>query len=81
MESIVRKVNKLNRSVSVVIPKEIQQAIQIQPGDEVSFSINGEGEVVLRKAAASKSTDAELLEEIQQLYAEFADSMSYLKDK
>jgi AbrB family looped-hinge helix DNA binding protein len=81
MEAIIRKVNKLNRSVSVVIPKEIQQAIQIQPGDDVSFSINEEGEVVLRKAAAPKSTDAELLEEIQQLYAEFADSMSYLKDK
>lgn len=81
MDIVTRKVNKINRSVSVVIPKEIQQAMRIKSGDEVSFRVNDDGDVVLRKVTHAREDDAQLLTEIQQLYDEFADSMGYLKDK
>jgi len=36
----------------VTIPKQIRDALHLQPGSAVDFSVNGEGELVIRKAGA-----------------------------
>jgi antitoxin PrlF len=34
----------------VTIPKNVRDALRLAPGDSVAFDVNGEGEVILRKA-------------------------------
>ena len=34
----------------VTIPKRIRDALQLEPGSAVSFSVNGDGEIVLQRA-------------------------------
>jgi len=34
----------------VTIPKHIRDALKLEPGNAVDFSVNGEGEVVLHRA-------------------------------
>lgn len=34
----------------VTIPKKVREALHLQPGSEVEFAVNANGEVVLRKA-------------------------------
>ena len=35
----------------VTIPKRVRDALGLSPGDAVDFAVNGEGQVVIRKAA------------------------------
>ena len=34
----------------VTIPKKVRDALRLSPGDQVDFDVNGQGEVVVRKA-------------------------------
>jgi AbrB family looped-hinge helix DNA binding protein len=35
----------------VTIPKRVREALRLAPGDPVDFEVNGDGQVVVRKAA------------------------------
>ena len=37
---------------SVTLPRRVREALLLSPGDAVEFHLNGNGEFVLRKAAA-----------------------------
>ena len=37
----------------VFVPKRVREALLLSPGDAVEFVVNGNGEVVLRKALAA----------------------------
>jgi AbrB family looped-hinge helix DNA binding protein len=45
--------NALTTKGQVTIPKHIRDALHLQPGAAVEFSVNGQGEVVLHPVAAS----------------------------
>lgn len=40
----------------VTIPKHIRDALQLEPGNAVEFSVNREGEVVLQRAQRGRPT-------------------------
>jgi AbrB family looped-hinge helix DNA binding protein len=40
----------------VFVPKRVRVALLLSPGDTVEFVVNGNGEVVLRKAPAAVTT-------------------------
>ena len=40
----------------VTLPKQVREALLLSPGDAVEFRLNGNGEVVLRKAPAATLT-------------------------
>ena len=40
----------------VTIPKKIRDALKLVPGASVEFAVNGDGDVVLRKVGARKSS-------------------------
>ena len=40
----------------VTIPKQIRDALRLEPGDAVEFEINATGEVVLRKRTSGTNT-------------------------
>ena len=40
----------------VFVPKRVREALLLSPGDAVEFVVNGNGEVVLRKAPAATLT-------------------------
>ncbi|MBO9646360.1 MAG: type II toxin-antitoxin system PrlF family antitoxin [Pseudacidovorax sp.] len=42
----------------VTIPKQVRDALGLTPGTAVDFAINRDGQVVLQKAEASRSTAA-----------------------
>jgi AbrB family looped-hinge helix DNA binding protein len=42
----------------VTIPRRVRQVLLLSPGDAVEFHVNGNGEVVLRKAPATVSAVA-----------------------
>jgi AbrB family looped-hinge helix DNA binding protein len=37
----------------VTVPKQIREALRLEPGDAVEFDVNAAGEVVLRKLVAN----------------------------
>jgi antitoxin PrlF len=39
----------------VTIPKHIRDALKLEPGNAVDFSVNGEGEVVLQRAKQGRA--------------------------
>ena len=41
----------------VTIPKKIRDALDLQPGCELNFAINDEGDVLLQKAAINQKKD------------------------
>ena len=46
---------RLTSKGQVTIPKKVRDALKLVPGTGVVFDVNGDGEVVLRKADARKS--------------------------
>ena len=40
----------------VFVPRRVREALLLSPGDAVEFVVNGNGEVVLRKAPAAATT-------------------------
>ncbi|MGH9904975.1 MAG: AbrB/MazE/SpoVT family DNA-binding domain-containing protein [Pyrinomonadaceae bacterium] len=46
----------------VPIPKKIRDALKLVPGAGVEFGVNGDGDVVLRKAGARKSSKPDRFE-------------------
>jgi antitoxin PrlF len=45
----------------IIVPKPVREALRLSPGDLVEFAVNGNGEVLLRKAltAAPQGTRRE----------------------
>ena len=41
----------------VTVPKQIRDALRLEPGDAVEFEINATGEVVLRKRTSGATAD------------------------
>jgi AbrB family looped-hinge helix DNA binding protein len=44
----------VTRKGQVTVPKQIRDALGINPGTQVAFEVNKDGEVVLRKARQTK---------------------------
>jgi len=44
--------NRLTTKGQVTIPKQVRDALHLMPGDRVDFHVNGDGQVVVRKAGA-----------------------------
>ncbi|HEV3181235.1 MAG TPA: AbrB/MazE/SpoVT family DNA-binding domain-containing protein [Steroidobacteraceae bacterium] len=40
----------------VTVPKPVREALRLSPGDALEFQVNGNGEVVLRKAPSATPT-------------------------
>jgi antitoxin PrlF len=50
-----RRMNAVTVKGQVTIPKAIRDALDIRPGSLVEFTVNGAGEIVLRKADAGQA--------------------------
>lgn len=46
----------------VTIPKKVRDALSLSPGDAVSFDVNTEGQVVVRKAGSRVATKGDRFE-------------------
>ena len=44
---------RITRRGQVFVPKRVREALQLSPGDAIEFMVNGNGEVILRKALAA----------------------------
>lgn len=81
MELITRKINRLNRSLSVVIPKEVSEAIGVKSGDEVSFAVNEDKSITIRPVVKNVEADEQMIERYAKMYQKLKPAMDYLKDK
>ena len=55
---------KITANGHLALPKHVRETLELSPGDGVEFHVNGEGEVVLRKAPA-EAADGEHGERMQ----------------
>jgi AbrB family looped-hinge helix DNA binding protein len=46
----------------VTIPKQIRDSLDLQPGTRLEFTVNGDGEVVLQRADATRRRKADRFE-------------------
>lgn len=46
----------------VTIPKKVREALQLSPGDGVSFDVNRDGQVVVAKSGASPASKRDRFE-------------------
>lgn len=46
----------------VTIPKQIRDSLDLQPGTRLEFTVNGDGEVVLQRAGATRRRKADRFE-------------------
>lgn len=76
-----RKVNKLNRSLSVVIPKEVLATTGIKAGDELAFTVNDDKSITLRPVVRERNADAQMVKRYADLYQQLKPAMDYLKEK
>ena len=49
----------------VTVPKQIREALRLEPGDAVEFDVNAAGEVVLRKLVANATTASDSERQLQ----------------
>ena len=49
----------------VTIPKHVRDALDLAPGTEVDFEINGAGELVLRKSGPARAAPADRFEAVR----------------
>jgi AbrB family looped-hinge helix DNA binding protein len=79
--AITRKVNKLNRSLSVVIPKEVLATTGIKAGDELSFAVNDDKSITLRPVVREQDGDEQMVKRYADLYQQLKPAMDYLREK
>jgi len=48
---------KITANGHLALPKHVRETLELSPGDAVEFGVNGNGEVVLRKAPAESADD------------------------
>lgn len=78
----VRKVNRMGNSLGVGIPKSIIDALQLEKGDELAFSVDNNNQITLRKKRNLEDrVDPELLEMISETFEEHDDVFRNLKDR
>jgi AbrB family looped-hinge helix DNA binding protein len=46
---------KITANGHLALPEHVRETLQLSPGDAVEFGVNGNGEVVLRKAPAESA--------------------------
>jgi antitoxin PrlF len=79
--------NRLTIKGQVTIPKRVRDALQLEPGDGISFDVNASGEVVVQKAqknAARKARKRDRFEAVRgkaQVKWRTDDLMALLRDK
>ena len=78
----VRKVSRMGNSLGVGIPKSIIDALQLEKGDELAFSVDNDNQITLRKKRNLEDrVDPELLEMISETFEEHDDVFRNLKDR
>lgn len=50
---------KISANGQLALPRHVRERLELSPGDTVEFDLNGEGEVVLRKAPAEAADAAD----------------------
>jgi antitoxin PrlF len=59
---VMKMTTTMTAKGQVTIPKKIQDALKLAAGDSVDFDVNGEGQVVLRKAGTRLSPEHDRFE-------------------
>ncbi|AOM84448.1 AbrB/MazE/SpoVT family DNA-binding domain-containing protein [Salisediminibacterium beveridgei] len=78
----VRKVSRMGNSLGVGIPKSIIDALELEKGDELTFSVDGDNRITLQKKRDLKDrVDPELLEMLSETFEEHDDVFRNLRDR
>ncbi len=75
-----RKVGRMGNSLGVSLPKSLAAKLNISQGDEIEFSENDLGEVVLKKARRGQLPDHVRPEVLEAFYDVFEEDEGILED-
>ncbi|MBX6395321.1 MAG: AbrB family transcriptional regulator [Alicyclobacillaceae bacterium] len=78
-----RKITKIGNSLGITFTKEALQSLDLNAGDEVEVTVNGEkGEIVIRKAAGlPPGIDPRFFEVLIENVERYRETIEGLKDR
>lgn len=76
----IRKIGRMGNSLGVSLPKRLAEKYSISQGDEIEFSENDRGEVVLRKIRREKLPDGIRAEVLEAFYDVFEEDRGIFED-
>lgn len=75
-----RKIGRMGNSLGVSLPKRLAETLNVVQGDEIEFSENDRGEVVLKKARQMKLPENVRIEVLEAFYNVFEEDEGILND-
>lgn len=75
-----RKIGRMGNSLGVSLPKSLAAKLNISQGDEIEFSENAAGEVVLRKVLKGTLPDNVRPEVLEAFFNVFEEDKGILED-
>lgn len=75
-----RKIGRMGNSLGVSLPKALAQKLNVSQGDEIEFTENDRGEVVLKKARISQLPAQVRPEVLEAFYDVFEEDSGILED-
>lgn len=76
----IRKIGRMGNSLGVSLPKRLAEKYNISQGDEIEFSENDRGEVVLRKIRRERLPEGIRPEVLEAFYDVFEEDRGILED-
>src|SRR5690554_23121 len=75
-----RKIGRMGNSLGISLPKRLAETLNVVQGDEIEFSENDRGEVVLKKARQMKLPENVRIEVLEAFYDVFEEDEGILND-
>ncbi|WP_106769313.1 AbrB/MazE/SpoVT family DNA-binding domain-containing protein [Paenibacillus faecalis] len=75
-----RKVGRMGNSLGVSLPKSLAAKLNLSQGDEIEFTENDRGEVVLKKARQGKLPDNVRSEVLEAFFDVFEEDTGIFED-
>lgn len=86
IKEIERKITKIGNSLGVTLPKEVLEHIKISQGDNVTFKLEGDGQVTIKKEekidmSGIKEIDQDFVDGLNNLFDNYDDALKNLADR
>lgn len=75
-----RKIGRMGNSLGVSLPKRLAETLNVVQGDEIEFSENDRGEIVLKKVRQMKLPENVRIEVLEAFYDVFEEDEGILND-
>jgi putative addiction module antidote len=76
-----RKVTKIGNSLSVTIPKDIAEKLNIKQGDLIEFTPSNQGAFIKPAQTIPDNVDPRLVQSLNKIFADYDQTFKNLRDR